>query len=59
LAASQRYCLECGARRGPLPRRVAGTLGTLLERGPVPAAVEEPVPEAGESTPGEARLPLS
>jgi hypothetical protein len=33
LAASQRYCLECGARRGPLPAVVANRVGALKERG--------------------------
>jgi hypothetical protein len=33
LAASQRYCLECGARSGPLPAVVANRVGALKERG--------------------------
>jgi phosphatidylinositol-3-phosphatase len=33
LSASRRYCLECGARRGPLPAVVANRVGTLKERG--------------------------
>jgi phosphatidylinositol-3-phosphatase len=32
LAASHRYCLECGARRGPLPAVVARRLEALIER---------------------------
>lgn len=33
LAASQRYCLECGARNGPLPAIVANRVNELKERG--------------------------
>lgn len=33
LSASQRYCLECGARRGALPAVVANRVGALKERG--------------------------
>lgn len=33
LAASQRYCLECGARKGPLPAVVASRVAALKERG--------------------------
>ncbi len=32
-AASQRYCLQCGARSGPLPAVVADRVGALKERG--------------------------
>ena len=31
LVHDQRYCLECGVRRGPLPRQVAGLIGAILE----------------------------
>jgi hypothetical protein len=50
----QRYCLQCGARRGQLPLRVAGTLGALYERGR-PPIVAEPVaePEAEPATESE------
>ncbi|MBV9366659.1 MAG: hypothetical protein JOY89_20675 [Solirubrobacterales bacterium] len=34
LAHDQRYCLECGARRGPLPAHVSQLIGTIHERGP-------------------------
>jgi len=33
LSASQRYCVECGTRRGPLPAVVANRVGALKERG--------------------------
>lgn len=32
LSASQRYCLECGARRGPLPAMVARRIDALKKR---------------------------
>jgi hypothetical protein len=33
LAHDERYCVECGARRGPLPPEVAGLIGGIVERG--------------------------
>jgi hypothetical protein len=33
LAPDQRYCLNCGARRGGLPGAVAGTLGAISTKG--------------------------
>ncbi len=33
LVHDQRYCLRCGARRGPLPARIGLTIGEILERG--------------------------
>ncbi len=36
LAHDQRYCLECGARRGPLPAQIAGLIGAIHEQGPAP-----------------------
>lgn len=33
LAHDQRYCLRCGARRGPLPARIGLTIGEIYERG--------------------------
>jgi hypothetical protein len=33
LAVSQRYCLECGARKGPLPAVVASRVAALKEHG--------------------------
>ena len=41
LAHDQRYCLECGARRGPLPAQVAQLIGSIREQGP--AAASEPI----------------
>ena len=35
LAHDQRYCVECGARRGPLPAQIAGLIGAVLDPGPV------------------------
>lgn len=32
-AGDQRYCLECGARRGPLPAAIAAQIAALLARG--------------------------
>lgn len=37
LAHDQRYCLDCGARRGALPAHVAGLIGALREQGPAPS----------------------
>jgi phosphatidylinositol-3-phosphatase len=48
----QRYCLECGARRGQLSSRVAGTIGALYEQGRPPVMpVPEPEPEVAEEPP--------
>jgi hypothetical protein len=33
LAHDQRYCLRCGARRGPLPLRIGVTIGEIYEQG--------------------------
>lgn len=33
LAHDQRYCVDCGMRRAPLPRYVAGLIGSIRERG--------------------------
>jgi len=38
LAADQRYCLNCGARRGLLPGAVAGTLAAISSKGKAAAA---------------------
>jgi hypothetical protein len=37
LAHDQRYCVECGARRGPLPPDVAPMIGAIHEQGPAAA----------------------
>jgi phosphatidylinositol-3-phosphatase len=34
LAHDQRYCVECGARRGPLPADVSQMIGAIHEQGP-------------------------
>jgi phosphatidylinositol-3-phosphatase len=36
LAHDQRYCVECGARRGPLPLEIAALIGAIHEQGPAP-----------------------
>ena len=36
LAHDQRYCVECGVRRGPLPAQIAGLIGAIHEQGPAP-----------------------
>ena len=33
LAHDQRYCVDCGARRGPLPRHISQVVGGIMERG--------------------------
>jgi hypothetical protein len=52
LAPDQRYCLNCGHRRGQLPGAVAGTVGALTSKGnPVgaaAAAAKVPKPKDGE-----------
>ncbi len=58
LSASQRYCLECGARRGPLPAVVANRVdalrkggrprpGATVTGGPPAAPPEQEAEEAG------------
>jgi hypothetical protein len=36
LAHDQRYCVECGTRRGPLPAEIAALIGAIHEQGPEP-----------------------
>jgi phosphatidylinositol-3-phosphatase len=48
MAPDQRYCCECGARRGPLPRHIAHTLGAVLEQGAVLRPQGDPESEATE-----------
>jgi len=53
LSASQRYCLECGTRRGPLPAVVGKRIDALKRRGRGDAAPESQAPAAApESAPG-------
>jgi phosphatidylinositol-3-phosphatase len=48
LSHDQRYCVECGTRRGPLPAQIAGVIGALREQGPIPGlAPETPLAESG------------
>jgi hypothetical protein len=43
LTHDQRYCVECGARRGPLPSRITNVIGGVFEQGrKVPEAPPEP-----------------
>ena len=52
LAPDQRYCLNCGHRRGRLPGAVAGTVGALTSKGnplgAAAAAAKVPKPKDGE-----------
>ncbi|MBV9415613.1 MAG: hypothetical protein JO363_11600, partial [Solirubrobacterales bacterium] len=45
LAHDQRYCLECGARRGALPSHTAALIGAIHEQGPA-ASLPEGAPLA-------------
>ena len=45
LAHDQRYCLSCGARRGPLPPYIAAVIGAIMEQGRA-APVAGPMPAA-------------
>jgi hypothetical protein len=48
LAPDQRYCLNCGHRRGELPGAVAGTVGALTAKGAGTAAAPPKPPEADD-----------
>jgi phosphatidylinositol-3-phosphatase len=51
LAPDQRYCLNCGARRGRLPDAVAGTLAALSAKGKgiaAAAGAKGPKPKGGD-----------
>ncbi len=53
LAPDQRYCLNCGHRRGQLPSAVAGTVGALTAKGKgaaVAAAAKVPKPKGAEES---------
>jgi hypothetical protein len=45
LVHDQRYCLECGARRGPLPAYISQVIGGIMEQG---RHIIPPVPRMGE-----------
>ncbi|HEY1520463.1 MAG TPA: alkaline phosphatase family protein [Solirubrobacteraceae bacterium] len=40
LATDQRYCVECGARRGPLSPEIGARIGAIHEPGPTPSLPE-------------------
>lgn len=51
LAADQKYCINCGHRRGELPGAVAGTVGALTAKGKgiaAAAAAKVPKPKDGD-----------
>ena len=48
LGSTQRYCLECGTRRAPLPPLVAARIGALQQRGDREEAKAEGQPPAAE-----------
>lgn len=48
LAPEQRYCVGCGARRGPLPGAVARTVAAASAKGEATAATKGPGPTAGD-----------
>ncbi|HET6865514.1 MAG TPA: hypothetical protein VFH80_06305, partial [Solirubrobacteraceae bacterium] len=54
LAHDQRYCVECGARRGPLPVHVSRLIGAIHEQGP---AVSLPPAALLAGSPDEAPAP--
>jgi hypothetical protein len=61
LEPDQRYCLQCGARRGPIPAAVAGWLSIVgkpaADTPALPAAVQ-PVPgDGGEETSRPSQMP--
>jgi hypothetical protein len=51
LAHDQRYCIECGERRDPLPREIAGLIATAVAAGRDDSAPADdvPAPEPGRS----------
>jgi hypothetical protein len=58
LAPDQRYCLNCGHRRGQLPGAVAGTIGALGAKGKgLAAAAAAKVPRPKDTEEGWAWMP--
>ncbi|MGH2940357.1 MAG: zinc ribbon domain-containing protein [Solirubrobacterales bacterium] len=53
LAPDQRYCLNCGARRGRLPGAVAGTVAALSSKGKAAAAAAKGAKGKGEGGKGD------
>ena len=51
-AGDQRYCLECGARRGPLPPAIAARLAALLRRDRGEDATEGEATQEPAASPG-------
>jgi hypothetical protein len=56
-ADDQRYCLECGARRGSLPPAIAARLAALLRRDRGEDEPENADAEATESAEGSSHMP--
>ncbi len=54
LAHDQRYCVECGTRRGPLPAQIAELIGAIREQGPSPD-LPPGTPLAGSPSEGDRR----
>ncbi len=46
LASGQRYCLECGTRRGAMPAVIAERISAMLHVGRAEAVAEEELPDA-------------
>ena len=61
LEPDQRYCLQCGARRGPIPAAVAGWLSIVGKPAPEtptpPNAAQPPADDGGEETPQRSHMP--
>jgi phosphatidylinositol-3-phosphatase len=57
LAPDQRYCLNCGHRRGELPGAVAGTVGALTSKGGGPAAAAAAAPKPPDAEEGWSWMP--
>jgi hypothetical protein len=57
LAPDQRYCLNCGHRRGELPGAVAGTVGALTAKGGEAATAAAVVPKPPDADAGWSWMP--
>jgi hypothetical protein len=58
IAHDQRYCVECGARKGPLPAAVAGTIAGIFEQGSSAAPTLPGAGVAADSAEDDARIPV-